>query len=79
MDLKKIQIEISDCDGKFFATSKQVPGFVLCAENRMSLEEDIYPAIKMLLSIKESSQKKPGKKAVKTTKRLVEHRELTFA
>lgn len=79
MDLKKIQIEISDCDGKFFATSKQVPGFVLCSENRMALEEDIFPAMKMLISIKAISQNKTGKKAVQNNRRLVEHRELSFA
>ncbi len=77
MDLKKIQVEISERAGEFYATSKQVPGFLLCAKNITSLDADIYPAMKLLLSIKEKHQKSPAKSA--RQRRLVECRELAFA
>ena len=75
---KHISVEISKRDGRFFATSKQVPGFILCADDAKALHADILPAMKLLLSVKESHQKNHTHRYGHYD-RLVERRELLFA
>jgi hypothetical protein len=76
---KHISVEISERGGSYYATSKQVPGFILCADNVNALHADILPAMKLLLSVKEKHQQKPAHKSNGHSDRLVERRELLFA
>lgn len=76
---KVIRIEIREHEGCFFATSEQVPGFLLTSKDMKSLDADILPAMKLLLSIKEGLRKTPVKKNAARSERLVAHRELAFA
>ena len=59
----KIQIEIQEHEGTFYATSEKFPGFLLCGKDLVALEADILPAMKLLINIKESHRKKPAKTA----------------
>ena len=77
-----ITVEIRQHDGAFYATSKEVPGFLLCSKDLQTLNADIYPAMKQLLEIKEAHQKRSTSKASKPSnkaERLVERREFAFA
>jgi hypothetical protein len=76
--LMKIHVEIREQDGTFYATSEQVPGFLLCSRDQQALSADILPAMKLLLSVREQNQKRPAKKAGSAA-RLVERREFAFA
>jgi hypothetical protein len=76
--LMKFRIDIRENEGMFYATCAQVPGFLLCSQDMQSLDADILPAMKTLLSIKEQNQKKMPKGAP-ASDRLVAHRELAIA
>lgn len=70
-----ITVNIGEHDGVFYATSKEMPGFLLCSKDKQGLDADILPALKQLLAIKEKFAKPAKLKAAK----LVEHREFAFA
>lgn len=73
-----IHVEIQEQDGTYFATSEEVPGFLLVNTDKAALHADILPAMKQLLAFKEQHsnaavlQRKPSK-------RLVERVELVAA
>lgn len=75
-----ITVETREHEGMFYATSEDMPGFLLCSKNKQTLDADIFPAMKMLLAIKDKHQK-PNQRVVKkkVVKELVERRELAFA
>lgn len=75
----KIHVEIRESEGTFYATSEDVPGFLLCSKDAQALSADILPAMKLLLSIRDQNQKKKPSEKARTADRLVERRELAFA
>lgn len=64
--------------GCWYATSEQVPGFLLCDTDKQRLDADVFPAMKQLLEIKGRHQ--PAASAKKhQVKELVERREFALA
>lgn len=73
-----ITVEIREHDGMFYATSDEMPGFMLCSKDKQGLDADILPAMKQLIAIKEKFAK-PTVIRKKLAQSLVERREFAFA
>lgn len=72
----KIRVDIRECEGTFYATSDDLPGFFLCNRDVTQLSADIHPALKQLIAIKAAHQKKPAKAK---SSNLIEQREFAVA
>lgn len=73
-----ITVEISEHDGMFYATSDEIPGFLLVSKEKQALDADILPALKQLMAIKEKFAK-PTFMKKRLAENLVERREFAFA
>ncbi len=73
-----ITVAISEHDGIYYATSEEMPGFLLCNADKQHLDADILPAMKSLLKIKEQHAKATFIRK-KRASNLVERREFAFA
>lgn len=73
-----ITVEISEHDGMFYATSEEMPGFLLMSKEKQALDADILPALKQLVAIKEKFAKPTFIKR-KLAENLVERREFAYA
>lgn len=77
-----IRVEIREHEGTFFATTEQLPGFLLRSKDMAALDADILPAVKLLLSVKEKHKPiaAPKKRISKQAQHeMVAIRELAFA
>lgn len=75
---KTIAVEIRQENGVWYATSPDMPGFLLCHTDRAKLDASIYPAMKQLIAFKEKHSK-PTAAMNRASDRLVETKELVFA
>lgn len=73
-----ITVQISEHEGMFYATSEEMPGFLLCNPNKQNLDGDILPALKQLFAIKERFAK-PTVLKKKLAEKIVEQREFAIA
>ena len=72
-----IHVDILEHEGCWYATSNQLPGFLLCDTDKQRLDADIRPALEQLLEIKAVHQAKTAKKSA--PRKVVERREFALA
>mgnify|MGYP001579969800 CR=1 FL=1 len=58
--MTKISVDISERGGVFYATSEEMPGFLLCNTNAADLRADILPAMQQFIGFKKQAA---GRKA----------------
>lgn len=73
-----ITVDIREHEGMFYATSDEMPGFMLCSKDKQGLDADILPAMKQLIAIKEKHAR-PTVLRRKLSQSLVERRQFAYA